>query len=91
MKRERIDWPPKDKNDTHPFSEGQPGLVELKRFDGDRTLRGVERTKCCDCGLLHLFTFEVFRGLDKKFYLNSRAYRLTDTELISRKRRKPKK
>lgn len=84
----RIDWPPKKHDDTKPFSPGQPGLVRLRRYGGDRSLRGHERQKCCDCGLLHLMTYEVFLGPDKKFYLNSRAYRLTDTALVSRKRRK---
>jgi hypothetical protein len=54
--------------------EGEPHVFELSNFNNDRTLRAEEFEYCCDCGLRHFKTYEVFRNVDG-FYLVSRTWR----------------
>jgi hypothetical protein len=72
--------------------EGEPTIISLKRFARDRTLRGRLWNTCCDCGLTHLWTFEVFPDPEDRQYwwLNKRAYRPTEALVPKRKTKKRK-
>ena len=56
-------------------NDGTPTYINLTRWGYDRALRGALWNKCCDCGLEHLLTFEVFKDGDGSFFLVKRAYR----------------
>ena len=59
--------------------DGEPQILELVKHANDRTLSIAESCKCCDCGLTHLYTYNVMRvGRKKKtrWYLVKRAYRV---------------
>ena len=59
--------------------DGEPTFLELVKHENDRTLSIHELTKCCDCGLIHLHTYNVVRIILKKknkWYLIKRAYRV---------------
>jgi len=59
--------------------DGEPQIFELAKHANDRTLSIAEFAKCCDCGLVHLHTFNVMRVRRKKktkWYLIKRAYRV---------------
>ena len=59
--------------------DGEPRFLELVKHANDRTLSTQEIAKCCDCGLTHLYTFNVVRiKLKKKnkWYIIERAYRV---------------
>lgn len=64
----------------HNVRDGEPDLVVLERYDGDRTLRGNKLTYCCDCGLGHVFSYEIFKvtGSGEQYAMNIRAFRLPD-------------
>ena len=49
----------KKKSRTDNIFDGQPIEVPLRKFEGDDYPRGAEVVECCDCGLSHMFTFEV--------------------------------
>ena len=59
--------------------DGEPQILELVKYANDRTLSITETCKCCDCGLIHLYTYNVLRVKIKKkdkWYLIKRAYRV---------------
>ena len=64
--------------------EGEPTLIVLRRFSNDKTLRGRIITGCCNCGLEHLLTFEVFPEPDQRhqdrWWLTKRSYRITEED-----------
>lgn len=72
--------------------EGEPALLELRRFHGDEGLRGQQQETCCDCGMVHLFTYEIVRD-DKSgaVFIQKRAYRLKDGKLRARPGKKGKR
>ena len=58
--------------------DGEPQFIELTKHANDRTLSTKELSKCCDCGLIHLHTYNVIRIRRKKkdrWYIIKRAYR----------------
>ena len=56
--------------------DGDCSVIPLQRQSGDRTIRGLLRNTCCDCGLTHVQLFEVFRTPAGDYYLNKRSYRI---------------
>lgn len=82
MKTLRISWPPKPEKESRirrgmiQRYDGEPVMIPMKRWENDHTLRGSLNVECCDCGLRHVYTFEVLRAPNRKFYLVKRAYRL---------------
>jgi len=59
--------------------DGEPQIIPLAKHANDRTLTTQELVKCCDCGLTHLYTFNVLKVKRKKktkWYLIKRAYRV---------------
>ena len=69
----------KIKKGFRPREDGEPRFLELVKHENDRTLSIQELNKCCDCGLVHLHTYNVVRiKLKKKtkWYLIKRAYRV---------------
>ena len=82
----RIVWPPKvikgkgskerfiDGTSGRANLDGQPTLVSLNRLHAnDKSIRGEILNECCNCGFVHLFTFEVI-CVAKKFYLLKRSH-----------------
>jgi hypothetical protein len=65
--------------------DGTPTLLPLKRHPNDRSLRAEQENYCCDCGLRHVYCYEVFRTPDGNFFLAKRAYRV-DEAVVKRKR-----
>jgi hypothetical protein len=55
--------------------DGEPRFVSLLKYINDRTLRGQEWISCCDCGLIHLHTYNVIRTPDGLWHLIVRAFR----------------
>lgn len=59
---------------------GEPIWVYLRRYELDRALRGSQHLRCCGCGLLHLFTYEVHtNGRKRQWWINVRAYSDSET------------
>ena len=59
--------------------DGEPRFLDLVKHSNDRTLSTQESVKCCDCGLVHIHTYNVIRiRLKKKnkWYMVVRAYRV---------------
>lgn len=81
----KTDWLPRQKKTVTKHGrvqmhDGKPGFLRLQREEGENLLRADERVVCCDCGLDHLFSYEVYQQNDGKFFLVVRAYRIsTDT------------
>lgn len=69
--------------------DAEPYPIKLNHYENDRTLRGYSRTVCCDCGLEHFETFEVFEAAKGHFWMMHRSYRddLASNE-INRKKKK---
>lgn len=57
--------------------DGEPTVIQLRRWENDRTLSADHRLVCCDCRLEHLMTYNVLRGPDGEFYLVVRPYRIS--------------
>ena len=57
--------------------DGEACMIALKRFENDKALRGRIWNSCCDCGLEHLYVYEVFPDPTRRsvWWLNKRAYR----------------
>lgn len=81
----KINWPPtpekpdhykdKDGQTVHHKSDGEPSFIRMKRWENDQSLRGDAIVSCCDCGLRHLYSYELIR-LGKEWWLIKRAYRV---------------
>ena len=80
----RITWPPKGikpdegKNRIRWKRDGEPSWLLLKHWDDDGPVMTSECiTRCCDCGLEHLHTYEIGRIEETgNFWLMKKAYRL---------------
>ena len=62
--------------------DGEPQILELVKHANDRTLGISELNKCCDCGLTHLYTYNIIkirRKKNNKWYIIKRAYRIVVT------------
>lgn len=70
--------------------DGTPTLIPLKRHPNDRTLRGEQENYCCDCGLRHVYCYEVFRAPQGQFFLTKRAYRIEEP-IVKRRLQSKKK
>lgn len=55
--------------------DGEPRFLNLKKHENDRTLSAHESVKCCDCGLVHLHTYNVLRAPNGQWFLLLRSYR----------------
>jgi hypothetical protein len=74
-----IRWPgpttkPLYEGNTRIIRDGEPRPLRLERFPNDVSLRGDVWIACCDCGLRHLNTFEVYKD-PKGFCLVLRSWR----------------
>ena len=81
MAKYKYDWLPKPKKLKYKYgmqwnSDGDCTLIPLVRQQNDRSVRGAVTNTCCDCGLTHIYLFEVFRGPNGDFFLNKRAHRV---------------
>ncbi len=80
----RISWPPAVFVKPHHRVakwDGEPTQLPLRRWRYDRSLRAQLITECCDCGLQHLTSFELFGYRERRsmsFWLVKRTYRLKD-------------
>ena len=63
-------------NDSRQRSDGEPRFLVLTKHGNDRSLSTQEFSKCCDCGLTHLYTYNVIKTPDGNWYLVKRAYRI---------------
>ena len=56
--------------------EGEPTMIALRRFGNDQSLRGRVWNSCCNCGMEHLYVFEVFPDPKRPdvWWLNKRPY-----------------
>ena len=81
MKRKPLTWPPPDEKITvkrgrRKRTDGEPQFFQLHKFENDRPIRATQSQACCDCGLIHLMAYEVFREQHTgNWWLVSRAYR----------------
>ena len=81
MAKRNYNWLPKPKKLNRKYgvtwnADGDATVIPLKRQLNDRSVRGSIHSSCCDCGLTHLYAFEVFRGPDGDYFLTKRAYRV---------------
>jgi hypothetical protein len=83
MKKPKLlPWSPPEEKENRRYGrvrrqEGEPMFLRLRKFQNDRAIRAVETAACCDCGLMHQFTYEVFREQQTgHFWLVTRAYRM---------------
>jgi hypothetical protein len=68
------------KDGNRHMHNGQPAFFIMEREAGEDMLRADQRVVCCDCGLDHLMSYEVFRTPKGRYVLAVRAYRVsTDT------------
>lgn len=67
---------------------GQPTFSKLISYENDRALKGHEIVGCCDCGMVHLVTYEVFKG-KSGFWLVSRGFPIEDASMENRRKMKP--
>ena len=66
--------------------DGEPRLLPLRRWENDRTLSTEMMVRCCDCGLQHMYTFNMLTDPDGNYYLMKRAYRLSPERKRGRKK-----
>ena len=77
----RAKWLPKDypgvkgHSNTNIMTDGEPISVYLTKYTNDSCLHAQHWQHCCDCGLRHLITYEVYRDRVGRYFLNTRAYR----------------
>jgi hypothetical protein len=75
--------PRKRKQKKHPeehypvIRDGEPTVMKLTRFKGEKVFRAEFFQACCGCGLKHMWTFEV-EG--ETATLTLRAYRLPEAD-----------
>lgn len=58
--------------------DGEPRFLPMRRWENDRTLSAEMVVRCCDCGLQHMYTFNVLTDDEGDYFLLKRAYRLDD-------------
>ena len=95
-KKKSFPWPPPDTRTPNPVKDGrrlrrdgEPHQIELELEGPDRALRGDERVSCCDCGLIHFYTYEIYTHPpdNERWFLNRRAYRLPFGKRSTRKKK----
>ena len=74
------------KENAHHLANGEARLLNLYRSTNDRGLHAHEWILCCSCGLRHLYTFEVFRSPEGRYFMNMRSF--ADERTRPKKRRK---
>ena len=55
--------------------DGEPRHYALVKHENDSSLRADAFVSCCDCGLTHHYTYNVFKEPRGTWYLQIRAYR----------------
>ena len=70
---------PKEANADIQSHDGEIWMYPLANHANDRTMSTHDVTKCCDCGLTHLHTYNVMKTPDGLWWLVKRAYRLPGT------------
>lgn len=74
--------PSKNKNGFIIRHDGEPRFYELTKHANDKSLTADSLVKCCDCGLVHHYTYNVFavkqKGKKSRWYIGLRAYRIED-------------
>lgn len=81
-------WLPYPSDNEYPESRysGSPSIIKLRSYMNDKSMRGSSEHICCDCGSVHLITYEVFKDVQlNEWWLAKRAYRLTIAEDLERK------
>lgn len=68
-------WLPKRYKPGKKNVDGEPTFISLTLFRGDGALRGRVFVKCCECGLEHLVTYEIFRDRKGQYWMARRGYR----------------
>lgn len=63
-------------NGSRQMRDGEPDMIRLTRWPNDRTLHAQQWVVCCDCGLAHVYTYEIVRVSDDEWWLSRRAYRV---------------
>lgn len=66
---------PRVNGNVHVYVDDEPNVIPLRRFKYDKALRASVISSCCDCNLVHTFTYELYRDADGQFWLNMRAIR----------------
>jgi len=86
MSKSREQWrlpkvfkPAKIKKGRHQRHDGEPVIHRLVRHANDKTLTADTTSECCDCGLTHTRTYNIFRVSSNKWYLVERVYRVPGT------------
>lgn len=78
----RRKWPPspyKGQSGSDQIIDGEPVYIKLVRFPHESVARGQIVGTCCDCGLRHLHTYEVYYDpSDKGWWIVNRDYRIED-------------
>ena len=72
-------WPVKitpDAAGKRPMVDGETVWLRVRRFSGDAAARANAYVACCDCGLKHLHSFELFEHPRHGLILSMRSYRL---------------
>ena len=64
---------------------GAPLVPMLYSYLNDKSMRCAIENTCCDCGLVHHMTFEIFKASDDNWYLAKRSYRSTIATEYERK------
>ena len=64
---------------------GAPTIPMFYSYMNDKSMRASIETVCCDCGLVHHYTFEAFKAKDDNWYLAKRAYRMNIATDLERK------
>lgn len=67
---------------------GEPTSLLLERFHDDKSLRSWNFETCCDCGLSHLTSYEVFTDPVGNWWLNTRSFRAMKLDRDSPKPRR---
>ena len=57
-------------------TNGEPRLIRMVKHENDTSLVADTFIACCDCSLVHHYTYNVFKAPDGEWVLLTRAYRL---------------
>lgn len=69
------------------FVNGQPQHLRLLSYENDRALKTSETVGCCDCGMVHLETYEVFQ-CKGQYWLVTRSFQISDASKLKRQENK---
>jgi hypothetical protein len=94
LKAKHLSWlplVPKEITDAKQVMPMEPIIRPLHRMGHyDKAIRTTQRICCCDCGLEHLFHYEVYKDESGQFFINIRATADDRTGLRGKKLRKRK-